>query len=182
MHRPVLSSAAQKSSFAESVATATPKIMSVRFGPGPSALPWALAPFFTFPLIIDPAAHPDVLSHTQHHTEKREAAEWWREGHLQILPQPAPSPCGAEHLTFNYDSRKQTTGMPSTFILPGAVFFSLAGRVSSLCNYAQWQFTPRTGCFLNPTVQGGGSLLQPKAKCKEWAARKFSLDLMILNL
>lgn len=42
-------------------------------------------------------------------------------------PQPALSPRGAEHLTFNYDSRKQATGMPLTFILSGAVLFFFVG-------------------------------------------------------
>lgn len=91
------------------------------------AFPWVLTTFFTLPLIIDAAAHPDVLSHAQHHTDQREKekerAEWWSERHLHILHQPGLiSPRGAKHLTFNYASRKQATGMPLTFILSGTVF------------------------------------------------------------
>ena len=180
-----MSSAAQKSSFAETVATATLKIMSVRFWTGLACSPLGTRSILHFPTNNRSCRSSRcIVPCPTSHREERRQQEWWREGHLQILSQPAPSPRGAEHLTFNYDGRKQATGKPLTFILSGAVFFlfSLAGWVSSLCNYAQWQFTPWTGYFLNPTVQRGGSSLQPEAKCKERAASKFSSDSLILNL
>lgn len=113
---------------AETVITATLKIMSVRFGP-----------LLCFPLGICSILHSSTNNRSccsspmycpmADITQKREAAEWWREWHLQILSQPALSPCGAKHLTFNYDSRKQVTGMPLTFICLGQ-FFHWTGFVS----------------------------------------------------
>lgn len=126
------------------------KIMSLRFGR------LRCFPLGTHSILLSSANNRSCCSSwcivpcPTSHRRERQQSDGGRDTCKFSPSQPAPSPRRPDHLTFNCDSRKQATGMPLTFILSGTVLL-----LDGFCLSAPWQFKPRTGWFLNPTMQRG---------------------------
>lgn len=161
------SSVVQKSSFPETVTTATLKIMSVRFG--------RLA---CFPLgphsILHSSANNRSCSSSRcivpcptSHRGERQQSDGGRDT-CKVSPSRPRLPAGPSvwHLTTTAVNRPLECHWHSFSL---AQFFS--GWVLSLSNSVPWHFF-KPGCLWSPTVQRGSLCLQPEAKGKERVSSK----------